>query len=71
MTSSDEEFHQWLLATFREEADEILTGIVQGLVELEKAGAIPDPGLVEQIFRKTHSLKGAARAVDLRDIELS
>jgi len=70
MTSSDEEFHQWLLATFREEADEILTGIVQGLVELEKAGAIPDPGLVEQIFRKTHSLKGAARAVDLRDIEL-
>lgn len=69
MTSSDEEFHQWLLATFREEADEILTGISQGLIELEKSDSQPASDLVEQIFRKTHSLKGAARAVDLRDIE--
>jgi two-component system chemotaxis sensor kinase CheA len=69
MTSSDEEFHQWLLATFREEADEILTGISNGLIELEKAGPDPGPELVEQVYRKTHSLKGAARAVNLRDIE--
>jgi two-component system chemotaxis sensor kinase CheA len=69
MTSSDEEFHQWLLATFREEADEILTGISNGLIELEKEGSDPGPELVEQIYRKTHSLKGAARAVNLRDIE--
>ena len=69
MTSSDEEFHQWLLATFRDEADEILTGISQGLIELEKAEFNSGSELLEQIFRKTHSLKGAARAVDLRDIE--
>lgn len=69
MTSSDEEFHQWLLATFREEADEILGGISQGLIELEKTGSSPAADLIEVVYRKTHSLKGAARAVDLRDIE--
>ncbi|PKL59645.1 MAG: hybrid sensor histidine kinase/response regulator, partial [Methanomicrobiales archaeon HGW-Methanomicrobiales-4] len=69
MTSSDEEFHQWLLATFREEADEILTGISINLIELEKVGSDSGAELVEQVFRKTHSLKGAARAVNLRDIE--
>ena len=69
MTRSDEEFHQWLLTTFRDEADEILTGISQGLIELEKAEFNSGSELLEQIFRKTHSLKGAARAVDLRDIE--
>ena len=69
MISSDEEFHQWLLATFREESDEILTEISNGLIGLEKADTSGQAELIEQIFRKTHSLKGAARAVNLRDIE--
>jgi len=69
MISSDEEFHEWLLATFREEADEILTDISQGLLSLEKAGIEDQADLIEQVFRKTHSLKGAARAVNLKGIE--
>jgi len=70
MTSSDdEEFHQWLLATFREEADEILTEISQGLINLEKGGSIDRLNSIEQVFRKTHSLKGASRAVNLNGIE--
>lgn len=69
MISSDEEFHQWLLATFREEAEEILTDISNGLIRLEKDEPHLHADLIEQVFRKTHSLKGAARAVNLRDIE--
>ncbi|PWR73171.1 hybrid sensor histidine kinase/response regulator [Methanospirillum lacunae] len=69
MISSDEEFHEWLLATFREEADEILTDISQGLISLEKAKEEDQAELIEQVFRKTHSLKGAARAVNLKEIE--
>ena len=67
--SSDEEFQEWLRATFREEADEILTGISNGLIDLEKAGTKPDSEIVEQVYRKTHSLKGAARAVHFKEIE--
>jgi len=69
MDSSDEEFREWLLATFREEADEILTDISQGLISLEKADVADQADLIEQVFRKTHSLKGAARAVNLKGIE--
>ncbi|HWQ63900.1 MAG TPA: response regulator [Methanospirillum sp.] len=69
MISSDEEFHEWLLATFREEADEILTDISQGLISLEKANEEDKADLIEKVFRKTHSLKGAARAVNLKEIE--
>lgn len=69
MISSDEEFHDWLLATFREEADEILTEISKGLISLEKAEKGVQDELIEQVFRKTHSLKGAARAVNIRDVE--
>lgn len=68
MTGSDEEFRQKLLATFRDEADEYLGTIVQGLIDLEKAGLSPDPVILEQVYRKVHSLKGAARAVNLKEI---
>ncbi len=72
MTSTkDSEFLKKLLATFRIEADENLKSITAGLLELEKA---PDPDtqmrLIERIFREAHSLKGAARAVNKRDVEL-
>ncbi|MDD1730212.1 MAG: response regulator [Methanospirillum sp.] len=69
MISSDEEFHEWLLGTFREEADEILTEMSKGLISLENDKAGNQAELIEQVFRKTHSLKGAARAVNLREIE--
>jgi two-component system chemotaxis sensor kinase CheA len=68
MTGSDEDFRQKLLVTFREEADEYLGVITQGLIELEKSSPGVAPDLVEQIYRKVHSLKGAARAVQLKEI---
>ncbi len=68
MTRSDEDFRQRLLVTFREEADEYLGEITQGLIELEKAGPVAAPGLVEYVYRKVHSLKGAARVVQLKEI---
>ncbi|HPP77565.1 response regulator [Methanospirillum sp.] len=69
MTDSDDEFYAILLATFREDAEELLTGITDGLIKLEQAGDHPESTLIEEVFRKTHSLKGAARAVNLREIE--
>jgi two-component system chemotaxis sensor kinase CheA len=69
MTDQDEEFHKKLLATFREEAEEHLGEITEELIALEKAGISPGSPLVERVYRKTHSLKGSARAVNLREIE--
>jgi chemotaxis protein histidine kinase CheA len=59
-----------LLATFRVEADEHLRALSTGLLELEKAPADgKQADIVEKIFRETHSLKGAARAVNFTEIE--
>ncbi|KLK88937.1 chemotaxis protein CheA [Methanoculleus sediminis] len=67
MTGPDDVFRARLLETFREEADEYLEAITEGLITLEKAG--PTPDLVERVYRTVHSLKGASRAVNLREIE--
>jgi chemotaxis protein histidine kinase CheA len=67
MAGSEDTFRARLLETFREEADEYLDSITEGLIELEKTG--PTSELIESVYRKTHSLKGAARAVNLREIE--
>ncbi len=69
MTDPDEEFHKQLLATFREEAEEHLGEITEELIVLEKAGITPGSPLLERVYRKTHSLKGSARAVNLKEIE--
>ncbi|OPY38651.1 MAG: chemotaxis protein CheA [Methanoregula sp. PtaU1.Bin051] len=70
MTGPDEEFKKRLLATFREEAEEYLSVITEGLITLEKAGSSGRPEITEHVYRKIHSLKGAARAVNIREIEL-
>jgi len=67
MTGSDDAFRARLLDTFREEAGEYLESITGGLIELEKSGL--EPATVEAVYRRIHSLKGAARAVNLREIE--
>ena len=67
MAGSDDAFRARLLETFREEAEEYLEAITAGLIDLEKSG--PEPATVESVYRKVHSLKGAARAVNLREIE--
>ena len=64
MSGTDEQFRARLLDMFREEADEYLEAIAAGLIELEKAGLVPE--LVESVYRRIHSLKGASRAVNLR-----
>ena len=47
------------------------TAIISGLLELEKVdhGGAGDSEIIENIFREVHSLKGAARAVDIKGIE--
>ncbi len=70
MTSKNDDFLKKLLATFRVEADEHLKAMSAGLLELEKMPAGERQAeIVENIFRDAHSLKGAARAVNLTDIE--
>ncbi|MCX6652263.1 MAG: response regulator [Methanomassiliicoccales archaeon] len=71
MTEKNDDFLKRLRETFRVEANEHMSAISSGLFELEK---IPDEGrrteVIETIFREVHSLKGAARSVNLRDIEV-
>ncbi len=70
MANKHDELLKKLLATFRVEADEHLQVMASGLLALEKTP--PGEGqaeIVETIFREAHSLKGAARAVNLMEIE--
>src|SRR3989304_421392 len=70
MAQKNDEFLKKLLATSRVEADEHLKAMSSGLLELEKTPAgEQQTELVEKIFREAHSLKGAARAVNLTEIE--
>ncbi|HMC16691.1 MAG TPA: Hpt domain-containing protein, partial [Albitalea sp.] len=70
MTQDDESFLARLLATFKVEAQEHLAAMSAELVALERPA--PDaevPARVETLFREAHSLKGAARSVNLADVE--
>ena len=70
MADKNDDFLKKLLATFRIEADEHLAAMSSGLLELEKTPAVVrQTEVVEKIFREAHSLKGAARAVNLMEIE--
>jgi two-component system, chemotaxis family, sensor kinase CheA len=70
MAKKNDELLKRLLATFRVEADEHLQAMATGLLALEKAPVGPAvAGLIETVFREAHSLKGAARAVNLLAIE--
>lgn len=66
----DMDFQKRLLATFRDETNERLAAISAGLIELEKS-AEPEKrsAILEAVFREAHSLKGAARAVNMTGIE--
>ncbi|PWR74063.1 hybrid sensor histidine kinase/response regulator [Methanospirillum lacunae] len=71
MGLTGEEFLAQLLETFKGEAQEHLQTIASGLIVLEQNSTPVDEyeKVIEQVFRETHSLKGAARAVGLREIE--
>ena len=71
MTDKDDDFRKKLLDMFRIEAGEHAAALSSGLIELEKA-ELPEETrgrILEAIYRDAHSLKGAARAVDLGAIE--
>ncbi|MBM3298613.1 MAG: hybrid sensor histidine kinase/response regulator [Deltaproteobacteria bacterium] len=67
----DDQFLEKLLATFRIEAQEHLKSIAGGLLELEKAqpGSEEAAATIETMYRGAHSLKGAARSVNITSIE--
>jgi two-component system, chemotaxis family, sensor kinase CheA len=69
MTTLDDDFLEHLRSTFKVEAAEHLQVIAAGLLEVEKAPADAQQAVIETVFRAAHSLKGAARAVDLPQIE--
>jgi two-component system, chemotaxis family, sensor kinase CheA len=68
-----DEKRQKLLArlreTFRVEAAEHLEAIGAGLLAIERSSEVERAGIIERIFREAHSLKGAARAVSLGEVE--
>ena len=70
MKKQDDDFVKKLLSTFRIEAKEHIKALSSGLIELEKV-SLPEKQaeIVETIFREAHSLKGAARAVNVTEIE--
>lgn len=69
MEEKDAAFLKKLLATFKTEAAEHIAAISSGLIELEKAPPGMRSGIIEKVFRESHSMKGAARAVNLSTIE--
>jgi len=70
MPDEDQEFLQRLLAAFHVEANEHIQAISQGLTELESdLPAEQRVKVVDRVFREAHSLKGASRAVDLKQVE--
>ncbi|MBI5249380.1 MAG: Hpt domain-containing protein, partial [Desulfomonile tiedjei] len=68
MPKKDDLFLKKLLAAFRIEAEEHLRAISNGLLELEKAPTGSEK-VVESMYREAHSLKGAARSVNMTRIE--
>jgi len=68
--NKDDDFLKKLLATFRVEAEEHIAAMSSGLIELEKTPeAEKQMEIIETIFREAHSFKGAARAVNMTEIE--
>jgi two-component system, chemotaxis family, sensor kinase CheA len=69
-TSKEIEFQKRLMATFKIEAAEHVESITSGLLTLEKTtDSNRFKAELEIVFRESHSLKGAARAVSLVQIE--
>jgi two-component system chemotaxis sensor kinase CheA len=70
MDNKELEFQKRLQETFRIEAEEHIRAFSAGLLVLEKSQSEKDKaGLIEVLFREVHSLKGAARSVNQKDIE--
>jgi two-component system chemotaxis sensor kinase CheA len=68
MDAKDAEFLKKLLSLFKIEAREHLTVISTGLAQMASGDSGKQAGLLETVYREAHSLKGAARSVNLADI---
>jgi two-component system chemotaxis sensor kinase CheA len=70
VAKKDDDFLKKLLGIFKIEALEHIKAMSSGLIKLEKA-ATPEKQMeiIETVFREAHSLKGAARAVNMTDVE--
>ncbi len=70
MPEQNSDFLKRLLAIFRVEAREHVDALFSGIGELEKTSdEARQTELIETIFREAHSLKGAARSVNMQPIE--
>ncbi len=70
MNTREAEFLRRLRAAFLVEAREHLQIVASGLLALEKSASLADRAdHLEEVFRHTHSLKGAARAANFPRIE--
>jgi two-component system chemotaxis sensor kinase CheA len=66
----DEAFLKILLETFSQEAKEYTQRLSNGLLELENSSDAEQLNqTIETLFREAHSLKGAARSVNISEIE--
>ncbi len=64
-----DDLHRRLMATFVEEVAEHVASINRGVLQLETGQADQREETVTRLFRAAHSLKGAARAVDVQPLE--
>ena len=69
MGQENNSFYRELLNDFKTESAEHYESIVQGIHELVPGEDVANFVSLETLYRNTHSLKGAARALSLRDIE--
>ncbi|HVL32958.1 MAG TPA: Hpt domain-containing protein [Actinomycetota bacterium] len=58
-----------LRAIFASEAEEHVQALNDGLLLLESGGADASQGAVRELFRAAHTLKGAASAINLDEVE--
>jgi len=70
MNDRERELRNRLLATFGVEAEEHVSALYDQLMKLERATSPEEIApIIESAFREVHSLKGAARAVNIDSIE--
>ncbi len=70
MAQKDDDFLKELVATFKIEAQEHINALSSGVLALEKASTAEEQrDILEAVFREAHSLKGAARVVNMTGIE--
>lgn len=67
---TDTAFLAKLMATFKIEAEEHIKVLASRLLSLEQAKSEERAALLEVIFREAHSLKGAARSVNQKEIQI-